>query len=341
MGNASTVVADVFSGITEQGNVWNEDGIKPSTLLAALPLPSDYSDIDVSSPSLLVAPTVDQCRSRRPVDVSRCRQDCCAAVEEVITPNQTVLEPTLAACARDPALASWRLQGLSYSWRSVENCQGLRGTLVLTEARLRALRSHLPVMNKVASCWRLLYSPRVHGVSLRTFYRQCQAFPGETLVVAEDANGAVFGGYASRTWHHAHQPYFGEAECFVFDFGGRVTDDSGLRVYPWSGGDNRFMHADARGFAMGGGARQRASFGAGAFAFWIGEDLLWGTSAASETFGNTEPLASSSEFVLRRLECWSFDRGTAGVDAALIAPQQLQEAASNLAWDLASGSEFR
>jgi hypothetical protein len=28
----------------------------------------------------------------------------------------------------------------------------------------------------------------------------CEAWPGETLLLIEDSNGAVFGGFASHTW---------------------------------------------------------------------------------------------------------------------------------------------
>ena len=59
----------------------------------------------------------------------------------------------------------------------------------------------------MARAWRLLYDPRVHGVSIGTFFRQCQAehschaftaafateasvvleaWPGETLILVED-----------------------------------------------------------------------------------------------------------------------------------------------------------
>merc|ERR1711879_640801 len=78
--------------------------------------------------------------------------------------------------------------------------------------------------------------------------------------------------------------------------------DCGLVVHPWTGRNGCFMHADPRGFAMGGGGVN----GCAAFAFWISEDFLHGTSAPSAPFGNQEPLASSHEFVIRRFECWAF-----------------------------------
>jgi len=90
----------------------------------------------------------------------------------------------------------------------------------LTPHRLTELQPHLPVGTRFATSWRLIYSPRVHGVSLGTFYRQCQAWPGETLLLLEDTDGTTFGGFASHTWRVSTQrSHIGKAECFVFTFG--------------------------------------------------------------------------------------------------------------------------
>lgn len=214
-------------------------------------------------------------------------------------PDKLVLQPGIdfdEVC--DPCLPRrWRTK---YEWTPLSGCKMLQGRIILTDERLQALRPNLPMVCRLAGAWKLVYSPRVHGVSLGTFYRQCQAWPGETLILAEDTYGKIFGAFATHTWrrrHDASSPHYGVPECFVFTFGDPAEEDCGLTLYPWSGKNMCFMHADRYGFSMG---------EAPTYAFWISEDFLRGTSDSSQTFGNEQPLASDRDFVLRRFECWTF-----------------------------------
>ncbi|CAK9066723.1 unnamed protein product, partial [Durusdinium trenchii] len=167
-------------------------------------------------------------------------------------------------------------------------------------ARLQLLRPELPIKCRVASSWRLLYRPEVHGVSMGTFFRQCQvsreASPSETLILVEDTEGAVFGGFASHTWHVA-QRHFGHADCFVFRF------EEDLQVHRWAGLNSYFLFADASGLKLGGGRHP---------ALWIDRDFLRGASGPCETFGTAGALHGvvpelSGDFVVKTFECWGFD----------------------------------
>jgi hypothetical protein len=187
-------------------------------------------------------------------------------------------------------------------WTPLEECENLRGKVLLTEHRLLELHPFLPLSVRFASSWKLIYCPRVHGTSLRTFYRQCQAWPGETLFFIEDTNGAVFGGFASCPWKVAFEKlHFGAPDCFVFCYG--MQDNQMLQVFPWSGGNEYFMFADADGFSMGGGK---------GYAMWIDKDFQRGTSQPSDTFGNEASLASGGDFHIRHFECWTFDSNAFG-----------------------------
>merc|ERR1712232_504910 len=83
---------------------------------------------------------------------------------------------------------------------------------ILTPELRSEVTTHLPVWCRFQR-WDLLYSPIVHGASLRTFYRQ-QA--GPNLVVVRDAKGYVFGGFAEEPWHVCPRGYRGLGESFVF-----------------------------------------------------------------------------------------------------------------------------
>ncbi|CAE8660308.1 unnamed protein product, partial [Polarella glacialis] len=58
------------------------------------------------------------------------------------------------------------------------------------------LRDLLPSYLKCLD-WQLAYSPKVHGTSMNTFYRQQD---GPNILVVRDAHGGLFGGFATEPW---------------------------------------------------------------------------------------------------------------------------------------------
>lgn len=215
-------------------------------------------------------------------------------------PNQVVLQPGSGqtAVGRELPSASRSSTVQGRRWVPLEERPDLHSRVLLTPQRLSELHPFLPLSVRFASNWKLIYCPRIHGTSLRTFYRQCQAWPSETLFFIEDSEGAIFGGFASCPWKVSREKlHFGAPNCFVFSYG-VVKESSLLQVYPWAGSNDFFMYADGDGFSMGGGAR---------YAVWVDKEFLRGTSAPSSTFGNEAPLASGEDFVIRHFECWAFD----------------------------------
>ncbi|CAM9275287.1 unnamed protein product, partial [Heterosigma akashiwo] len=61
--------------------------------------------------------------------------------------------------------------------------------------------------------------------------------------------------------------------------------------------NSHFQYSTDRSLAMGGGGE--------GFAFFIGDDFLQGTTAASETFGNGA-LAGTPTFKVANIEAWGF-----------------------------------
>eukprot|EP00747_Dinoflagellata_sp_TGD_P049915 gnl/TRDRNA2_/TRDRNA2_146469_c1_seq1.p1 gnl/TRDRNA2_/TRDRNA2_146469_c1~~gnl/TRDRNA2_/TRDRNA2_146469_c1_seq1.p1 ORF type:complete len:293 (+),score=39.49 gnl/TRDRNA2_/TRDRNA2_146469_c1_seq1:2-880(+) len=205
-----------------------------------------------------------------------------------------------------------RNTGAERGWVKLENCSRLKEQALLNMRRLVDFYPYLPLQTRFATCWKCIYCPIIHGYSLRTFYRQCKAYPGPTLMFLQDHQGAVFGGFASHTWQvSSENVHYGHPDSFVFKFRRRerkdgeedTEDEEEAKIYPWDGGNECFMFAGRDGFSMGGGD---------GFAFWVNQNLLRGTSARSSTFGN-EILASESEFALRHMECWAFDGPTFGI----------------------------
>lgn len=103
--------------------------------------------------------------------------------------------------------------------RRIRISGSMRATL-MSDTISRELCQHLPAALQWRSAWRLVYSPRIHGLSMQTFYRRAQD-EGPTLLLVQDHCGYVFGGFASATWHVADR-YFGDGESFVFKYRKRL-----------------------------------------------------------------------------------------------------------------------
>jgi len=107
----------------------------------------------------------------------------------------------------------------------VEETSGRRvcltpGATLMSAVIAAELCQHLPVSLRWRTSWRLVYSPRLHGVSLKTFYRRMES-EGPSLLLVQDHCGCLFGGFATSPWHAADR-YFGSGECFVFRFRRRM-----------------------------------------------------------------------------------------------------------------------
>ena len=159
---------------------------------------------------------------------------------------------------------------------------------VLSSEVLLFLRSAIPLRHRPCD-WALLYSTEQHGCSLRTAYSRL-AGSGPSLLIVRDAGGQIFGGFASDSWR-VSPSYFGNGECFLF----RATPS--FACYAWTGVNTHCMLGFADSIAFGGG---------GQFGIWLDEAFEFGSSGRCETFGN-EPLASTSDFKVSRVELWGFE----------------------------------
>lgn len=166
---------------------------------------------------------------------------------------------------------------------------------MLTQALAQSLVDFLPVQLRLPGAveWILKYTPKAHGVSLSTLYRQVAASE-KTVLMVRDAEEHVFGGFVPVPWAPKGK-FYGSGESFVFKFGcpgeAPVPD-----VYTWTSRNAFFQYADNTLLAMGGGD--------GHHALALCNDLLRGHSSPTVTFGNPT-LSKSQEFVVRDLEVWA------------------------------------
>jgi len=154
--------------------------------------------------------------------------------------------------------------------------------------------------------WRLIYSPKIHGISIPSFYRRFSTNPLPSIILVTDAKrDCVFGAFCRSPWSHDNQrKYFGSNENFIFSLmKKRVV---ATKYYPWMPGSNTlFQYSDDKKLVIGGGAT-----GSGLAVF---ENWLRGVSNACETFGTNESLCCSHDFVIGDIEFWGIlPEGTGG-----------------------------
>ena len=164
------------------------------------------------------------------------------------------------------------------------------------------------------SSWRLRYSTKRDGTSLRTMYRAAgSARVGEhrceeSVLLVRSSSGERFGAFTTEHWRVAPR-YYGTGESFVFVLEGAGESNAevagsnpaagggGARVFPWTQRNDYFVFGRNECAAVGGGS---------GFALWLDEELARGNSARSDTFGN-DPLSSEHEFDVACVELWTFE----------------------------------
>ncbi|XP_005345813.1 TLD domain-containing protein 1 [Microtus ochrogaster] len=144
--------------------------------------------------------------------------------------------------------------------------------------------------------WRLLFSTQLHGQS---FSQLCSRIThqGPCLVVLEDRDGYVFGGFASRSWEVKPQ-FQGDNKCFLFS----ITPS--MATYTYTGYNDHFMYLNhgqqtmPNGLGMGG---QHHYFG-----LWVAADFGKGHSKAKPTCTtyNSPQLSAQEDFQFDKMEVW-------------------------------------
>ncbi len=162
---------------------------------------------------------------------------------------------------------------------------------VLNQRQTRRLRRALPASLSLCD-WNLLYAASRDGYSLETFYERAVG-KGPTLLILADDRGHLLGGFSSTSWERPTGTgrFTGTGESFVFTVAPKFA------TYAWTGKNSEFVLSRADMIAFGGG---------GNFALTLDARLEFGSSDASETYGNP-PLASGTRFKATNCELWSFE----------------------------------
>lgn len=169
------------------------------------------------------------------------------------------------------------------------------------------VNAHLPQQYQLE--WRFLFSSEIHGESFSTLIGRI-VNQGPSILIIEDKNGYVFGGFAPVNWSLGPK-FFGDDSSFLFTLAPR------MRVFPSTGYNQHFQYLNLHqqtlpnGLGMGG---QHGYCG-----FWLDEEYGKGhTSESCTTYTQYFQMSHTKEFEYRHLEVW-------GLGTAPLTPQERGE----------------
>eukprot|EP01065_Artemidia_motanka_P022139 TRINITY_DN2635_c0_g1_i1.p1 TRINITY_DN2635_c0_g1~~TRINITY_DN2635_c0_g1_i1.p1 ORF type:complete len:807 (+),score=215.19 TRINITY_DN2635_c0_g1_i1:58-2421(+) len=140
--------------------------------------------------------------------------------------------------------------------------------------------------------WVLVYSSRIHGCSIVTFYRMT-ADAGPNLFVCQDMSGGVFGAFTLDSYSLRRPGWYGTGETFVWKV---CEDKSEVEAWRWAYHNQFFVMSRSQGVTFGGG---------GSPALAIEGDLMdRGTSGVCQTF-DSKPLSQQTDFNVCCVEVWA------------------------------------
>jgi len=143
----------------------------------------------------------------------------------------------------------------------------------------------------IGTNWSLVFTTSTHGFSLATLYRKCMETSNPTLLCVEDTNDNIFGAFVSSPIK-LHEHFYGTGESFLF------TCKPESKIFKWSGDNQHFARGNTDSLLVGAGD--------GHFGLFLDSNLYHGRSQACSTYRNTPLVPGGEEFIVKTVECWTF-----------------------------------
>lgn len=213
-------------------------------------------------------------------------------------------------------VSAWRVERMRREPQSIwsaassdsdtQMLEWLKDSDILTPVIVKEIESHLPCWARFKQ-WRLVYSPRLHGISMRTLFRQQE---GPNVILARDTEGGVYGGFACVPWE-LKSGYYGSAESFVFSMPApsmwtmeveELSFEAEATTAPQS---QLCFHSCCAELGTSTQWSDGVMLGMGS-ALAIKDDFLAGSSSECTTFGCKGLLPNSgTDFLIQAFECWA------------------------------------
>ncbi|CAG9311981.1 unnamed protein product [Blepharisma stoltei] len=163
-----------------------------------------------------------------------------------------------------------------------------RPSEILNESMVKQITKNMGMLFQIRN-WHLSYSFTVHGTSYEVFFRLLEG-AGPSVVVIEDSDHHIFGGFASHQWKPS-KVFYGTGDCFLFTF---HTSRRIQCFFPTLENDY-YMNSDSDGISMGSGGKT---------GLYIDRNFVHGSSGPCKTYAN-EILSGREYFNIVKLEFWA------------------------------------
>lgn len=156
------------------------------------------------------------------------------------------------------------------------------------------INSNLPDQHQVK--WRFLFSSQIHGESFSTLMGRIMD-QGPTVIIVEDSNGYIFGGFAPASWSLGPN-FAGDESAFLF------TLRPKMRCFSSTGYNDHYQYLNLHqqtmpnGLGIGG---QHNYWG-----LWLDSEYgVGGCSESCTTFKGYTQLSANKQFTIRNVEVWA------------------------------------
>lgn len=164
-------------------------------------------------------------------------------------------------------------------------------TSILSTKQIRELHAFLPYFNQYKDL-KLIYSSKVDGTALRTFYEKSYYINNSILVLKDDSQN-IFGAYVSEAIQIKYNKFYGDGETFLFSF----FKSNKINYFPCVPGNDQIIFSDDKRLAFGCSGNN--------FSLCLENDFLNGYTGYTDTFQNL-PLSSNAQFMPINIELWTF-----------------------------------
>ena len=161
---------------------------------------------------------------------------------------------------------------------------------ILSYKHLREIHVNLPYYHQFKNL-QLVFSPNIHGMSMRTFYYNCKNF-SSYIIVIEDQNENIFGGFINDKIKCSDN-FYGTGESFVFTF----YKSERIHCFHATGTNDLYIRTDEDSISIGASSNL--------YSLFVNGDFNTGYTDYTKTFNNPL-LTEDSKFDIYRMEIWSF-----------------------------------
>jgi len=175
-------------------------------------------------------------------------------------------------------------------------------SVILNSIIASSIYTAIPKRYQIKRSMTLLYSLRMHGSSLRTFYSRSvfgSSFQQPQVLVIRDDMDNVFGAFVTEAFHTSNH-YYGDGECFLWKVDTNQSTTYGsniIKIFKWSEKNYFCIFSNDNHISLGAGDGHSGLF--------LDADLNKGSSSPCDTFNN-EVLSSEKDFKIIDVELWAY-----------------------------------